>query len=100
MLAEAPQFSAGDIALILLVLLGMALLVVAAAVLGFVWAVRAGRGSRQALAGWLTVAALEAALVLSLVPALGQGKLAILLPLGLLAGQALVYWRARSRPPE
>jgi hypothetical protein len=60
LLAEAPQFTAADVALIILSLLGMLLLAGGVAVLGFVLAGKAAAGSPRALAGWIAVVAVEA----------------------------------------
>lgn len=64
-LAETVSIDGGALLLILVVLLVLAALWCALMVLGCVWAVRAGRGSRRALTGWVIVSVLE------VLPALG-----------------------------
>lgn len=57
--AEGPSFTGPQVTVIILVLVTMFLLICGAMVLGCVLAERAGRGSQNALVGWLVIAVLE-----------------------------------------
>lgn len=58
-LAEGPSFTGPEVTVIILVLLTMFLLICGVMVLGCILAQRAGRGSQNALVGWLVIAFFE-----------------------------------------
>jgi hypothetical protein len=93
-LAETVSISAGEMALILGVLVAMLIVFILAAVLGFRWAPRAARGSTRDGVKW------GVALVILLAPGTLSGPNLLLLPGVVLAGaQAAVFFRARNGAP-
>lgn len=102
MLAESVSLSGSEVLVILLVLLALLVATIATAVLGCLWAFRAGRGSPLALVGWLLVAFVE---VIAMVPALadlrfGAPSMVGFAPLGALAAQVALYVRGKAARRE
>lgn len=100
MLAEAVSINGGALVIVLVILVLLGALAIAAMVLGCVWATRAGRGSRRALAGWLVVAVLEAVYSLPLIAGSVRGRrvsLLSLIVLAVLGAQVVLFTRARTR---
>jgi len=97
-LAETIKLSGGEVLVILLVLIGMAVVAAAFLALGCVWAWRAGRGSQAALAGWIVCAVVEGLLLLQVIGSLFQGRPNFLgaVPAGALAAQVGLYLAARA----
>ncbi|MEO5679000.1 MAG: hypothetical protein ABIS47_04945 [Acidimicrobiales bacterium] len=105
MLAESIQLTNAEATALLLILLALLLIVVAMAVLavlGCVWAYRAGRGSRRARQGWIIVGTIESlTLLLSVPSALGRHlSISMLFPVLALAAQAALHQLGRSRGPR
>jgi glycine/serine hydroxymethyltransferase len=97
-LAESPQFTGADIALILLVLLGLLAAVVGTVVAGCIFARKAARGSQKALILWGVVALVEVAF--AIFATVAGGQLAALIGGGALALQAALYFTARAGTPD
>ncbi len=92
-LAEGPTIDGGTAALILGVLLVILVSWCVATIRGFVWAARAGRGSRPDAVKWAV------AMVVVLLPGLIVGPNILLVPCGLVAAaQAVTFVYARSGP--
>jgi hypothetical protein len=87
-LAESIQFSGPEVAMILLMLLGLVLAVGGTIVAGCIFAHKAGRGSERALVWWGVIAALEVGLLVFAVNAGG-----VVVP-GLILGGALLIQAA------
>ncbi|HEX2052431.1 MAG TPA: hypothetical protein VHJ78_01720 [Actinomycetota bacterium] len=99
-LAEAPQFTPADVAMIIVVLLGMLLVVGAVAVLGFVLARKAAAGSSQAMIGWIGVVALETLFGLALLVSGGWMVAAVVaIVLAVQVSLFLSGRNSRSGPP-
>lgn len=104
-LAETIQLTNAEATVLLLILLALFLMVVALAVLavlGCVWAYRAGRGSKRARQGWIIVGTIESLALLLFIPsALGAHlSIPVLFPVLALAAQAGFYLHGRSRGPR
>ena len=100
-LAEAVSIDGGTLVLILVALFLFFAACCALVTAGFVWAARAGRGSRAALAAWLPMAAIEAVLAATVVPSTIDGRPNVygIVAGAVLAGQVVRYQRARNEPP-
>lgn len=97
-LAETVSFTEEEILVIMLVLLGMLAVVVAIAVLGCIWAWRAGRGSQRALIGFVVVASLEGMASLAAVPALLEDRSLVFIgPVWALGAQVGLFLWARAK---
>ena len=97
---EEPEFTTTQMATILAIVLGLLVTHLLVAVLGCVWASRAGRGSPLALGGWIMVAALEVGYVAVAVADLflWDDSYALLAVAAVpLLVQAVLYLRARDR---
>lgn len=97
-LAESPQFTGTDIALILLVLVGLFLAVAGTVVAGCVFARKAGRGSERSLILWGVVAVVE--LGFAIFGTVAGGQIAALIGAGALALQLALYLTARAGRPD
>lgn len=100
-LAEAVQLSDEEASLlvfIFLVFLAMVALLCVAAVLGCVWAYRAGRGSNLALKGWITAATpFVVAMMLPIPTMLAKGfNVFWLVPVSVLVVHAALYGLGRA----
>lgn len=103
MLAETVSIDGGALVLILIVLLLTLAVAAAVVIAGFVFAYRAGKGSHNALVGWMVVAGMELLVLLLAVLALfqGNGGRGFVVPTLALLGQAGVFLRAkRQGPPD
>lgn len=99
-LAEAPQFTAADVSLIIVVLLVTLLVVGSVAVMGFVLAGRAAAGSRNALMGWVAVLVAEVLFGLAVVYTGGLISSAVVfLVIAAQAGLFLARRKGGSGPP-
>lgn len=101
-LAETPQLlNGGGLLVVLMLLLLTATALGSAAVLGCVWAYRAGRGSRLARDGWVAVALAETLLQLLLATSIPEGGVTVwsAVPAGLLALQVALCVGGRRRRP-
>lgn len=90
-LAETVSLDGGALLVILVIFLAVLAAWCAVMVLGCVWAVRAGRGSRLALAGWGVVALIE------LLPAAGALGSILALPALVFVLQVGLYFWAKSQ---
>lgn len=104
-LAESIQLTNAEATVLLLVLLALLLMAVALgvlAVLGCVWAYRAGRGSRRARQGWIIVGSFEGLVMLGFLPALvgRHPNLLVLVPIVALVIQVALYLFGRSIGPR
>ena len=90
-LAESVSLDGGALLVILVIFLALMAVWCAVMVLGCVWAVRAGRGSRLALAGWAVVALIE------LLPAASAIGSILALPALVFVLQVGLYFWARSK---
>lgn len=93
LLAEGPSIDGGLLVVLLAIAIAVVVLTVAAAVLGCVWARRAGRGSRPALVGFLAVAAVEALVLLG--AAVDQALVTAAVAGSLLLAQGALFERGR-----
>ena len=89
MLAETVQIDGGVLLVVLAILAAIAALALATVVLGFVWAARSARGSRQATRGWAAVLVLELAAFLA--SGLDTENGAFWVPLLAAGGQLVTY---------
>lgn len=94
-LAEAVSIDGRVLFLLLVMLIAMAATAIAVVVAGFVWAYRAGRGSRHALTWWLVI---DGVVVLSVL-ASRSGEL-ILTTLLVAGAQSAVYAVTRAFAPD
>ncbi len=92
------SFGAGEIAIILAVLLVVVLAMVAIVVFGFILAPRAGRGSSKAMGWWIVILVLEGTWCLGSVASILTGRFSLgsFVPPALVAGQVALYMRART----
>jgi hypothetical protein len=95
-LAETIQFSGPEIAMILLILLGVILATGAIVVAGCIFARRAGKGSRQSLIAWGLIALVEIGFLVFAIIA-GDSAFAGLIAGGAIAVQAGLYVAGRTK---
>lgn len=100
-LGETVSIDGGALVVILVILLAFLVATCALVVMAFVWARKAGRGSRPALVAWLAVAAVELVLAATVVPSTIDGAVNWwgVLAAAALGGQVLRYVRARREVP-